>query len=108
MNEFTIRALNVLEKVEGIQVLSQHERVRSAFETIQEGYCTTTGSDFDIWSLDSVQTNIKPTWKNLLLLLHILNLDHIAQLIETYFGVTVLVDQQPQATTSSITTSKES
>ena len=48
------------------------------------------------------QTNIKPTWKNLFLILHLINLDHLAKEINMHLSGAAVKQQLSGGTSSSI------
>ena len=53
--------------------------------------------------MDSVQqTNINPTWKNLVLVLRLINLDHLAEEINMYLSGATVKQQLSGGTSSSI------
>ena len=51
------------------------------------------------WLNTSNKSDIKPTWRNLLLVLHLLSLDKLAELVEAHLGWTCM-KQQPKETPS--------
>ena len=54
------------------------------------------------WTNSVQQANIKPTWKNLALVLHLINLDHLAEEINMYFTGAAVKQQLSGGTSSSI------
>ena len=53
------------------------------------------------WTNSVQQANIKPTWKNLALVLHLINLDHLAKEIDMYLTGAAVKQQQLSGGTSS-------
>ena len=103
----SLKELSHLEELKGIAILSKLKE-NSAFQFIIQVHKPDTEAAIEQWVKNSAESKIKPTWKNLLLILHLLDLDHVAQQIEAYFGVTiVLAEQQPRTIAPSMATSKE-
>ena len=46
------------------------------------------------WLSSGVLSRLPPTWKSLLLIIHLLNLDELAQRMETYLSGAVVTEEQ--------------
>ena len=107
-SQFTISALSRLEDV-GIPVITSLNtkiqilhRVLSLFVpnvTIFTNFKDTI-TLFDTWLHSNLLSDLPPTWKYLLLIIRLLNLDELAQRMETFLsGAT---DQEEQHATSEL------
>ena len=83
---FTLASLNQLEKTEGIPVLTELEAKNHEFQAIIRVKQPHLASAINKWLTAPVLSRIKPTWKNLLSILRLVNLDHLAEDIETAGG----------------------
>ena len=81
---FTLASLTQLEKREGIPVLTEMEAKNHEFQAIIRVKQSDVSWAINKWLTAPVLSRIKPTWKNLLSVLHLINLDHLAEDIETY------------------------
>ena len=81
---FTSAALTQLEKREGIPVLSELEAKKNVFQAVIRVKQPNLSWAIDKWLTTSLQSRIKPTWRNLLLVLRLINLDRLADDIEAY------------------------
>ena len=81
---FTLASLTQLEKREGIPVLTELEAKNHEFQAIIRVKQPDLSWAINKWLTAPVLSRIKPTWKNLLLVLHLINLDHLAEDIEAY------------------------
>ena len=85
LNEvFTFAALTQLEKREGIPVLTELEAKNHEFQAVIRVKQSDASWAINKWLTTPVLSRIKPTWKNLLCVLHLINLDHLANDIEAY------------------------
>ena len=85
LNEvFTSAALTQLEKREGIPVLTELEAKNHKFQAVIRVKQPNLSWAIDKWLTNSVRSCITPTWRNLLLVLRLINLDHLADNIEAY------------------------
>ena len=84
-SQFTMKALSQLE-TSGIPVLSSLDIMKSfqQFLGLSEPTTYTPALVLDSWLRGL--SNVPPTWKNLLLIICQLNLDSLAQQIETYLS----------------------
>ena len=83
---FTLASLTQLEKREGIPVLTELEAKNHEFQAIIRVKQPDLPSAINRWLTSSVLSQIKPTWKNFLSILRLINLDHLAKDIETVAG----------------------
>ena len=81
---FTFAALTQLEKREGIPVLIELEAKKSEFQAVIRVKQPNLSWAINKWLTAPVLSRIKPTWRNLLLVLRLINLDHVAEDIEEY------------------------
>ena len=81
---FTFAALTQLEKREGIPVLTELEAKKNEFQAVIRVKQPNLSWAIDKWLTAPVLSRIKPTWRNLLLVLRLINLDHVAEDIEAY------------------------
>ena len=81
---FTFAALTQLEKREGIPVFTELEAKNHEFQTIIRVKQPDAVWAINKWLTAPVKSRIKRTWKNLLLVLRLINLDHLADDIEAY------------------------
>ena len=81
---FTLASLTQLEKREGIPVLTEMEARNHEFQAILRVKQPDLSWAINKWLTAPVLSRIKPTWKNLLSVLRLINLDHLAEDIETY------------------------
>ena len=81
---FTMASLNHLEKGVGIPVLTDLEAANHEFQAIIRVKQPNILLAIKKWLTTPLLSHIKPTWKNLILILQIINLDQLAEKIETY------------------------
>ena len=81
---FTSAALTQLEKREGIPVLTELEAKKNEFQAVIRVKQPNLSWAIDKWLTTAVKCRIKPTWGNLLCVLRLINLDHVANDIEAY------------------------
>lgn len=81
---FTSAALIQLEKREGIPVLTELEAKNHEFQAVIRVKQPNLSWAIDKWLTAPVLSRIKPTWGNLLCVLRLINLDHVAEDIEAY------------------------
>ena len=81
---FTSAALTQLEKREGIPVLTELEAKKNEFQALIRVKRSKLSSAIDKWLTAPVLSHIKPTWKNFLCVLRLINLDQLANKIEAY------------------------
>ena len=81
---FTFAALTQLEKREGIPVLTELEAKNHEFQAVIRVKQPNLSWAIDKWLTTAVKSRITPTWRNLLLVLRLINLDHVADDIEAY------------------------
>ena len=82
--EFTSAALTQLEKREGIPVLTELEAKNHEFQAVIRVKQPDLSQAIDKWLTMPVLSRIKPSWKNLLCVLRLINLDRLAKDIEIY------------------------
>ena len=83
---FTLASLTQLEKRDGIPVLTELEAKNHEFQAIIRVKQPDLASAINKWLTAPVLSRIKPTWKNLLSILRLINLEHLAEDIETAGG----------------------
>ena len=81
---FTFAALTQLEKREGIPVLTELEAKIHEFQAVIRVKQPDLTCAINKWLTAPVLSCIKPTWKNFLLVLRLINLDQLADDIEAY------------------------
>ena len=81
---FTMAALTQLEKKAGIPVVTELEARNHEFQTVLRVKQHSVPGAIDKWLRSPVLSRIMPTWKNLLIIFRMINLDHLAQQTETY------------------------
>ena len=83
---FTFAALNQLERREGIPVLTELEAKRKEFQAVIRVKQRNLTLAIERWLTPNppVESRIKPTWKNFLCVLCLINLDHVANDVEAY------------------------
>ena len=81
---FTLASLTQLEKREGIPVFTELEAKNHEFQAVIRVKQPSLSWAINKWLTGSVLSRIKPTWKNLLSVLRLIDLDHLAEDIETY------------------------
>ena len=83
LNEvFTFAALTQLEKREGIPVLTELEVKNHEFQAVIRVKQPSFSQVIDRWLTTPLLSRIKPTWKNFLCVLRLINLDQLAKDIE--------------------------
>ena len=83
---FTMASLTKLEKAAGIAVLSKLEGKKHEFQSIIRVKQHTVSGAINKWLTAPVLSRILPTWKNLLCVLRLINLDDLAKQVETYLS----------------------
>ena len=78
-------SLTQLERRTGIPVLADLEAKNQEFQAMIRVKQPNLSWAINKWLTTPVLSRIKPTWKNLLIVLHLINLDDLAQQIEKYF-----------------------
>ena len=81
---FTFAALTQLEKREGIPVLTELEAKKNEFQAVIRVKQPNLSWAISKWLTAPVLSRIKPTWRNLLLVFRLINLDHVAEDIEIF------------------------
>ena len=83
---FTFAALTQLERREGIPVLTELEAKRKEFQAVIRVKQRNLTLAIERWLTINppVESRIKPTWKNFLCVLRLINLDHVANDVEAY------------------------
>ena len=81
---FTFAALTQLEKREGIPVLTELEAKKNVFQAVIRVKQPDLSEAIDRWLTTPLLSRIKPTWKNFLCVLRLINLDQLAKDIEIY------------------------
>ena len=79
---FTFAALTQLEKREGIPVLTALEAKKNEFQAVIRVKQPNLSWAINKWLTAPVLSRIKPTWRSLLLVLRLINLDRVANDIE--------------------------
>ena len=103
-SQFTTSALSRLEGV-GIPVITSlnnnayFQQVLSVLIPHLSAFADAT-SLLNAWLLSGVLYRLPPTWKNLLLIIRLVNLDELAQRMETYLNVGI--DQEEQYSDSEV------
>ena len=82
---FTMASLTQLEAVAKIPVLTELKAKNSEFQAVIRVKQPDVSWAINKWLTTSVLSRIKPTWKNLLLVLRLIHLDSIADQIVVYF-----------------------
>ena len=82
---FTMASLTQLEAVAKIPVLTELKAKNSEFQAVIRVKQSDVSWAINKWLTTSVLSRIKPTWKNLLLVLRLIHLDSIANQIVVYF-----------------------
>ena len=82
---FTMASLTQLEAVAKIPVLTELKAKNSEFQAVIRVKQSDVSWAINKWLTTSVLSRIKPTWKNLLLVLRLIHLDSIADQIVVYF-----------------------
>ena len=82
---FTMASLTQLERVAGIPVLTELEVKKRNFQAVIRVKQPDLSWAINKWLTAPVLSRIKPTWKNLLLVLQLIDLDQVAEEIGTYF-----------------------
>ena len=83
---FTMASLTQLEAVAKIPVLTELKAKNSEFQAVIRVKQSDVSWAINKWLTTSVLSRIKPTWKNLLLVLRLIHLDSIADQIVVYFN----------------------
>ena len=78
-----MRALYFIERG-GIPVLTELSTNTQKFQALIQERQPDLPTSIIKWLASPLLSHIKPTWKNLLLVLRILNLDHLAKQVEDY------------------------
>ena len=106
-SQFTTSALSRLEGV-GIPVMTSLNNSVNFFQQIlgvlrsisYPSAFPNASSVLNAWSLSGIPSRRLPTWKNLLLIIRLLNLDDLAQRIETYLSG--MTDQEERYSSSEL------
>ena len=83
---FTMASLTQLEKSAGIPVLTKLKGKKNEFLSIIRVKQHTVYRAINKWLTAPVLSLILPTWKNLLCVLRLIQLDDLAQQVETYLS----------------------
>ena len=83
----TSYALHSLER-RGVQLRREISSKNRDFQAVLRLKQPDANSALIKWLNSSNKSDIKPTWRNLLLILHLVNLDKLAEEIETHLGGT--------------------
>ena len=94
---FTMAALTQLESRAGIPVLTELESRNHEFQTVLRVKQHNVSGAITKWLTAPVLSRITPTWKNLLLVLHMISLDNLAQQFESYLVKHPLSDLEEDA-----------
>ena len=81
---FTKASLTQIEDVAKIPVLTELKAKNSEFQSVIRVKQSDISWAIDKWLTTSVLSRVKPTWKNLLLVLRLIHLDSIADQIVEY------------------------
>ena len=82
---FTMESLSQLEAVAQIPVLTELKAKSSEFQAVIRVKQPDVSWAINKWLTTSVLSRIKPTWRNLLLVLRLIHLDSIADQMVEYF-----------------------
>ena len=96
-SQVTTYALYRLER--GVQVRREISTKNRDFQAVLRMKQPDANLAMIKWVNTAQKSNIKPTWKNLFLVLRLINLDHLAEQIEAYFS-RATVEQLSQDTSS--------
>ena len=81
---FTMASLTQLEKLSGIPVLASLEMKGREFQSVIRVKQHSVSGAIDKWLTAPVLSDILPTWKNLFLVLRLIDLDVLALQMETF------------------------
>ena len=83
---FTMSSLTRLESTVGVPVLTALETKNREFQAVIRVKRDNVSSTINKWLTEPVQSRIIPSWKNFLIVLCLINLDHIAEEIEAHLS----------------------
>ena len=97
-SSFDMRAVSLLEAAAGIPVmrtLNNHARHIHTFLGLTQFLNLDLNGVLNYW-ISNVQHQVPPSWKNLLQIIHLLDLDELAQRMETYLSARAVEEPRDQ------------